>query len=180
LRKRPGTGLGIGRARSCGTGCMAMDLRCSRPRGVRRNTSSHFAAAALAGMPHSFTLVSGGRFVSVRCVRVRALVFCLPVCLTVDSSEYLSVFVGVCWVPAIYVRVCLSVRRFSDAMSRTVQWYEAGAAQRVGSGVCVERVEHHGRRFSAKDLEENCLLERRDHALDAHRQLALPNKGCEW
>ena len=120
-----------------------MDLPCSRPRGVRRNTSSHFAAAALAGMPHSFTLVSGGRFVSVRCVRVRALVFCLPVCLTVDASECLSVFVGVCWAPAIYVRACLSVRRFSDAMSRTVQWMRQERLKEW-CVVCVERVEQQG------------------------------------
>jgi hypothetical protein len=42
----------------------------------------------------------------------------------------------------------------------------------------------HERRFSAKDLEENILLERHDHALDDQAglqgQLAPQNKGCEW
>jgi hypothetical protein len=86
------TGLAGGRAQSCGTGCMAMALRCSRPRGERRNTSSHFTSAAVAGRPHSPKLVSDGRFRNcpVRssvcaCVLSACLSLCERACLCTRS-----------------------------------------------------------------------------------------------
>ena len=117
-----------------------------------------------------------GVFVTVRCVRACALVFCLPVCLSVNARVSVR---DLC--PSL--PCCMHV---SGGYLPYRAWYEAGAAQRVVCCVCRKgrATGAYERRFSAKDLEEDILLERRDHGLDDQAglqgQLAPQNKGCEW